>query len=181
MPNSDEFSQRSQRHHAAGLCQSVDRPAYPAYKDSGVEWLGKVPEHWEVRRLKYWLGINRKVLPEDTNPGYTFRYVDIGSVAAGRLIESPKRLRFGDAPSRARRVVTHGDTIISTVRTYLKAVWHAENPQEFLVASTGFAVLTPNKTRCRSLLATYARATHSQIVSHRNQWESRILRLPRHG
>ena len=25
---------------------------YPAYKDSGVQWLGKVPEHWEVRRLK---------------------------------------------------------------------------------------------------------------------------------
>jgi len=25
---------------------------YPTYKDSGVEWLGKVPEHWEVRRLK---------------------------------------------------------------------------------------------------------------------------------
>jgi type I restriction enzyme S subunit len=24
---------------------------YPAYKDSGVSWLGKVPEHWEVRRL----------------------------------------------------------------------------------------------------------------------------------
>ena len=25
---------------------------YPAYKDSGVEWLGKVPEHWDVRKLK---------------------------------------------------------------------------------------------------------------------------------
>ena len=25
---------------------------YPAYKDSGVEWLGKVPTHWEVRRSK---------------------------------------------------------------------------------------------------------------------------------
>ena len=25
---------------------------YPAYKDSGVDWLGKVPEHWDVRRLK---------------------------------------------------------------------------------------------------------------------------------
>ena len=24
---------------------------YPAYKDSGVEWLGEVPTHWEVRRL----------------------------------------------------------------------------------------------------------------------------------
>ncbi|MFI3184621.1 MAG: restriction endonuclease subunit S, partial [Methylococcaceae bacterium] len=25
---------------------------YPSNKDSGVEWLGEVPEHWEVRRLK---------------------------------------------------------------------------------------------------------------------------------
>jgi type I restriction enzyme, S subunit len=25
---------------------------YPAYKDSGVEWLGKIPVHWEVKRLK---------------------------------------------------------------------------------------------------------------------------------
>ncbi len=26
---------------------------YPAYKDSGVEWLGQVPEHWELRKLKH--------------------------------------------------------------------------------------------------------------------------------
>src|SRR5690606_10610158 len=26
---------------------------YPAYKDSGVEWLGQVPEHWEVKRNKF--------------------------------------------------------------------------------------------------------------------------------
>jgi len=26
---------------------------YPRYKDSGVEWLGEVPEHWSVRRLKH--------------------------------------------------------------------------------------------------------------------------------
>lgn len=26
---------------------------YERYKDSGVEWLGEVPEHWEVKRLKY--------------------------------------------------------------------------------------------------------------------------------
>lgn len=25
---------------------------YPAYKDSGVEWLGEMPAHWEVKRLK---------------------------------------------------------------------------------------------------------------------------------
>ncbi|MGE3344573.1 MAG: restriction endonuclease subunit S [Vicinamibacterales bacterium] len=26
--------------------------SYPSYKDSGVEWLGKIPAHWDVRRLK---------------------------------------------------------------------------------------------------------------------------------
>jgi len=31
---------------------------YPSYKDSGVEWLGKVPEHWEVRRIKRIAHIN---------------------------------------------------------------------------------------------------------------------------
>lgn len=26
---------------------------YPKYKDSGIEWLGEIPEGWEVKRLKY--------------------------------------------------------------------------------------------------------------------------------
>lgn len=26
---------------------------YPACKDSGIQWLGEIPAHWEVRRLKY--------------------------------------------------------------------------------------------------------------------------------
>ena len=28
-------------------------PAYEEYKDSGVEWLGEVPEHWPLVRLQY--------------------------------------------------------------------------------------------------------------------------------
>ncbi len=28
-------------------------PKYPKYKDSGVEWLGDVPDHWEMLRLKF--------------------------------------------------------------------------------------------------------------------------------
>ena len=116
---------------------------YPAYKDSGVEWLGEVPEHWEVIRLKSLLEINRVVLPEDTDPDYTFDYIDIGSVATDSLTAKPKRLRFENSPSRARRVLRLGDTIVSTVRTYLKAIWHVDDLESDLIASTGFAVLTP--------------------------------------
>ena len=32
--------------------QEVQIEKYPAYKDSGVEWLGEIPAHWEVKRLK---------------------------------------------------------------------------------------------------------------------------------
>ncbi len=34
---------------------------YPAYKDSGVEWLGRVPEHWHVVRMRYVATLNPAV------------------------------------------------------------------------------------------------------------------------
>ena len=44
---------------------------YPAYKPSGVEWLGDVPAHWEVRRLKWVTRLQRGYdLPADSRlPG----------------------------------------------------------------------------------------------------------------
>ena len=33
-------------------------PRYPKYKDSGVEWLGQVPEHWQVKRLRFVAELN---------------------------------------------------------------------------------------------------------------------------
>ena len=33
-------------------------PRYPAYKPSGVEWLGEVPEHWETLRLRFAVTLN---------------------------------------------------------------------------------------------------------------------------
>jgi type I restriction enzyme S subunit len=35
-------------------------PRYPAYKLSGVEWLGEVPEHWPTRRLGYYFAERRE-------------------------------------------------------------------------------------------------------------------------
>ena len=33
-------------------------PRYPKYKDSGVEWLGEVPEHWQPKRLRFVADLN---------------------------------------------------------------------------------------------------------------------------
>jgi len=112
-------------------------------KDSGVEWIGKIPKHWEVKKLKYISKINKNSLDELTNKNYKFKYVDIGSVSFEKGILKTEPCIFKKAPSRARRLTNENDTIISTVRTYLKAIDFIDKDKSNFVYSTGFAVLEP--------------------------------------
>ncbi|PNK02083.1 hypothetical protein CEP11_16240 [Cylindrospermopsis raciborskii S10] len=112
-------------------------------KDSGVEWLGKIPEHWEVKRLKDVALVNSATISEDTQPDYLLKYIDISNVDSDGSILEAQEFQFQNAPSRARRIVKDGDTIISTVRTYLRSISLIQNPQHNLIVSTGFAVLSP--------------------------------------
>lgn len=112
-------------------------------KDSGVEWIGEIPEHWEVKRLKYVSKINLCSLPENTPKSFAFNYVDIGSVSFENGIERTEFFEFKNAPSRARRIAKGGNTVISTVRTYLKAIDYISEDKAGFIYSTGFAVLEP--------------------------------------
>lgn len=120
-------------------------PRYPAYKNSGVEWLGEVPSHWRVARLNTIATCNDEVLLESTSEDYEIEYVEISSVQAGTGIVESAILPFGNAPSRARRVVRDGDVLVSTVRTYLRAIVQIKSAPENMIVSTGFAVLRPRR------------------------------------
>jgi len=56
-------------------------PRYDAYKDSGVEWLGAIPEHWEVERLKHlatvYLSSVDKKTKENETPVRLCNYTDV--------------------------------------------------------------------------------------------------------
>ncbi|MFZ6848091.1 restriction endonuclease subunit S [Undibacterium sp. RuRC25W] len=114
-------------------------------KDSGVTWIGQMPEHWELKRIKEVCDINKNTLTEKTPASYEFDYVDIGSVTYGVREYTKERMTFDAAPSRAKRIVQKGDTIISTVRTYLKAIATIDTEVVDLIVSTGFAVISPRK------------------------------------
>jgi type I restriction enzyme S subunit len=114
-------------------------------KPSGIPWLGEVPAHWEVKRLKYLASINDDALPESADPTQEIVYVEIGGVDAVEGIVAKEQLVLEDAPSRARRLVRHGDTVVSTVRTYLRAIAPIHDPEPNLVVSTGFAVIRPRE------------------------------------
>ena len=50
---------------------------YPAYKDSGEYWMGEIPEHWEIKKLKHVFKEKKKV----TNPS-----LNCGSISFGKVV-----------------------------------------------------------------------------------------------
>ncbi|OHX36627.1 hypothetical protein BJL95_02915 [Methylomonas sp. LWB] len=108
-------------------------PRYESYKDSGVEWLGEVPEHWELRRLKH----NLRLLTEKTdrreNPG-ALENIESWS---GRFI--PTETTFGGEGV----AFEGGDILFGKLRPYLAKAYLAEGSGE---AVGDFHVLRPTTT-----------------------------------
>jgi type I restriction enzyme S subunit len=151
-----------QEKRTALITQAVTKGLDPTVpmKDSGVEWLGKIPAHWSVHRLKLLASINDEALSEKTDPQFEIVYVDIGGVDNIQGILECEEYLFETAPSRARRIVRDGDVIISTVRTYLRAITPIIAPECNLIVSTGFAVVRPT-SRLNSNYGAFAlRATY---------------------
>ena len=118
---------------------------YPDYKDSGVEWIGKVPKDWGVKPIKIIASCNDDSLPESIPSDTPIHYVDISAVSHDEGISGAEPMVFGEAPSRARRKAKSGDVIVSTVRTYLKAVAAVDDNHADCIYSTGFAVIRARK------------------------------------
>lgn len=106
-------------------------------------------------RLKDVVTANRSVLSDSTDPEFAFHYIDIGAVSDGQINVPEEISRFETAPSRARRLAEPGDTVVSTVRTYLRAVARVPESPAKMVFSTGFAVLHPSKEWMDSRFLSY--------------------------
>ncbi|HFD87509.1 MAG TPA: restriction endonuclease subunit S [Gammaproteobacteria bacterium] len=105
--------------------------------------LGLIPEGWEVTKIGKVASVNELSIKKSNEPA-KIEYIDIKSVGTG-FIEKTTSYSFQEAPGRARRIVRDGDTIWSTVRPNRKSYSLILAPAANLVASTGFAVLTPKE------------------------------------
>ena len=84
--------------------------------------------------------VNRASLSSKDKPE-AIQYIDIASVETG-VVTSTTKMQYADAPGRARRLVQHGDIIWSCVRPNRRSYAMIWNPDDDVVVSTGFAVLT---------------------------------------
>ena len=101
-------------------------PRYPDYKDSGIEWLGEVPRHWEVFPLKRDLAFLTS-----GSRGWADHYSDDGAlfIRIGNLtresihldLSDIQRVEVPDGAEGERTKVVAGDVLFS-ITAYLGSV-----------------------------------------------------------
>ncbi|MCB2199506.1 restriction endonuclease subunit S [bacterium] len=101
-----------------------------------------LPTNWKWKPLDELAEIDREQLSVITPSAQEFFYIDISSAFEGKLRLPSNKIPYGEAPSRARKVLKRGDVLMSTVRPNLRAFAQFDHSDDLTVASTGFAVLT---------------------------------------
>jgi type I restriction enzyme S subunit len=108
----------------------VSFPRYEKYKNSGVEWLGDVPVHWEVKRLKYSLRLLTEKTDRREHPialenieGWTGRFIPTETKFEGEGI-----------------AFNADDILFGKLRPYLAKVYRTESSGE---AVGDFHVMRP--------------------------------------
>ncbi|WP_321992648.1 restriction endonuclease subunit S [Marispirochaeta aestuarii] len=99
-------------------------------------------ESWESAKLGDYVKTNTSLLKKDSMLS-EIQYLDTSSLTEGKTSEI-QLLSIEEAPSRAKRTVKHNDILISTVRPNQKHYGIVRNPDENLIVSTGFVVVTCN-------------------------------------
>ena len=120
------------------------KTSYPKYKSSGVEWLGEVPAHWEVRRLKTQVANiteQTKTLKSDD------RYIALEHVESwtGKILGPCSDQSFDSHVKRFQS----GDVLVGKLRPYLAKV---TRPKCKGACVSEFLVLRP---RLKKLSASY--------------------------
>lgn len=106
-------------------------------RSAGVE---EAEEDWEEVKVGDFVETNRSNINKDYDYEL-IEYLNTGSLTEGKITEI-QQLSLSEAPSRAKRLVKHNDIIISTVRPNQKHYGIIKNPNENMVVSTGFCVIS---------------------------------------
>lgn len=105
---------------------------YEKYKDSGVKWLGEIPEHWEIRKLKWIFTEKKKV----TNPT-----LNCGSISFGKVVYKDDE-KIPEATKKSYQVVNKGEFLLNPLNLNydLKSLRIALSEID-VVVSSGYIVL----------------------------------------
>ena len=101
--------------------------------------LGEIPSGWRDGEIQDVAELNPETWGSRNQP-LSVRYLDLSNVKHGK-IDSVEEYQWEDAPSRARRILKNGDTVVGTVRPGNGS--YCLIGEDGITGSTGFAVLRP--------------------------------------
>lgn len=155
----DPVHARARGEQPAGLASEVAALFPDSFKESE---LGMVPKGWGVGSLNNLALLNPESWTVKNRPD-SVAYVDLANAKENVIAEITEFL-FEEAPSRARRVLRDGDTIVGTVRPGNRSYAFISNPRPNLTGSTGFAVLRPQQKAATEFV--YLAATANSSIEY---------------
>jgi len=93
---------------------------YERYKDSGVEWLGEIPEHWGVKPLKRVFKIINGGTPSSSEESYWNGEIawvtpnDLSKLTEACIVDSERKITQDGLHNCSARIVPKGSIVIST-------------------------------------------------------------------
>ena len=93
---------------------------YPDYKDSGVPWLGKVPSHWAVRRIRTIASVISGATPSSNTGSYWEGHIawvtpqDLGALGSRYMTTSARRITRKGYEACGATMAPAGSVVIST-------------------------------------------------------------------
>jgi len=115
--------------------------------------LHAMDSHASTHSISEYCDVNPDILTNlQLSSDEIWNYADLSSVSFPLQINGMQSICLSKAPSRARRISTNGDILVSTVRPNLKGHAMVANMDSDIVVSTGFTVLRPRTGSYKSII-----------------------------
>lgn len=108
---------------------------YEHYKNSGVEWLGEIPEHWEVKKFKHVFSEKKKTTNVELN---------CGSISFGKVVYKDDE-KIPESTKKSYQVLSKGDFLINPLNlNYDLVSLRIALSDKDVVVSSGYIILNNN-------------------------------------
>jgi type I restriction enzyme S subunit len=94
---------------------------YEAYKETGIEWIGKIPKHWKIERVKDIVQLRTEKTSEKSEEK---NYLELENIeqGTGRIIDFKDTIEVSSDITIFRK----GDVLFGKLRPYLAKYWLAD-------------------------------------------------------
>ena len=110
-------------------------------KDSGVEWIGEIPEDWEVTFIKYLGSTNKKLINPQISPQKIWHEYSMPAFDDG---EQPQDV-LGSNIDSAKIELNEATLLVNKLNVHKRRVWYVKDPLANSVASTEFVPISITK------------------------------------